>query len=212
MTINKYAINISLSVICFFVVSFSVSGQTQDAHVVSNDKIAFFKGDGAEKGNIISWSTITENNTSYFSVERSCDHINWEEAFKLKGEGLSNEQIPYSWNDESPYPGFTYYRLKTVYSNDSFAFSQSIVVESKLQVSVEIYPNPTNGIIRLTVLGKENESSHLYIKNMMEQVLFSADITNDIPMEIDVEAFPEGIYSVDAESKNGSTVQRLIKR
>jgi hypothetical protein len=175
-------------------------------------QIAYFNGAGENDGNTVSWSTITEKNTDYFSVERSCDHINWEEAFKLKGEGNSTQQIPYSWKDDSPYPGVTYYRLKTVYGDASYVYSNSIVVESKVQIAVEIYPNPGSGIVRLTVMGKENESSHVYIKNMMGLILFSADIINNSAMEIDIEAFPEGIYAVDVESKSGSSVTRLIKR
>jgi hypothetical protein len=210
MLLKKYPIVFFIA--CFCTAYVRLSAQELMPDPAANSQIIYFNGTGEDNGNIISWSTVTEANTVYFSVERSCDHILWEEAFKLKGEGRSTQQIPYSWRDESPYPGFTYYRIKVVYNNDSVSYSKSIVVESKLQVSVEIYPNPTDGLIRLTVLGKENESSHLYIKNMMDQVLFSAEINNNSPMEIDVEAFPEGIYAVDVESKNGSSVQRLIKR
>jgi hypothetical protein len=179
---------------------------------VFDKHITGFSRNGEENYNTLSWNTVSETNTDYFSVERSCDHLNWEEAFKLKAEVNSAESIPYNWRDDSPYPGVTYYRIKTVFNDGTFSYSQSIVVESKMQIAVEIYPNPANGVVKLTVLGKDNESSHVYIKNMMGVALFSADITNNSVMEVDIEEFPEGIYAVDVESKNGSTVQRLIKR
>jgi len=211
MGCNNYLKNIFLAV-CLVCSATTLFAQPEEPDAGSNHQIVLFSGVGEDNGNIVSWSTLSESNTACFSVERSCDHITWEEAFRLKGEGRSTEKIPYSWRDDSPYPGFTYYRIKLIYNNDSSVYSKSIVVESKIQISVEIYPNPAEGLVRLTVLGPENQSSHMYIKNMMGMILFSADLNNNSPMEIDVEAFPEGIYSVDVESKNGSTVQRLIKR
>src|ERR1700722_12640688 len=66
-------------------------------------KVVAFDGQSEQYDNAISWASVTEANCSYFSLERSCDHVMWEEAIKLKGEGNSNQQLPYAWKDESPY-------------------------------------------------------------------------------------------------------------
>jgi hypothetical protein len=185
-------------------------GITPTAAPVAN--VVSFNGLSEEHDNNIYWTSVVENNCSYFALERSCDYVMWEEAVKLKGEGNSAQQIPYYYHDEAPYTGFTYYRLKEVAGDGSFTYSPSIVVESKMQIAVDIFPNPADGIIKVTVLGKENETSQLYIKSMMGQIVFYADVMNNSAMEIDIESYPEGIYSVEVQSKSGSTVQRLVKR
>ncbi|MGO8878961.1 MAG: T9SS type A sorting domain-containing protein [Desulfomonilaceae bacterium] len=175
-------------------------------------KIESFTGSSELYDNQLSWVTDTEKNCSYISLQRSCDYVEWEEAVKLKADGNSTQQLIYSYKDESPYNGFTYYRLKEVADDGSFTYSPSIVVESKMQIAVEIYPNPADGVVKITVMGKENESSNVYIKDMMGRVLFYADVVNNSSVELDIAEYPEGIYAVDVESRSGSTVQRLIKR
>ncbi|HSY76071.1 MAG TPA: T9SS type A sorting domain-containing protein [Bacteroidia bacterium] len=209
MVQKLYKKSISAFVLVFMLTTMHAWGQTDSAriaHVVS------FSGSGNTTNNELSWATTYENNCSSFTIERSCDHIAWEDAGKIKAEGNTTKQIPYYWKDESPYTGFTYYRLKAIAADGHFAYTPSIVVECKVQVSVEISPNPANGIIKINVLGTENESSHVYIKNMMGQILFSTDVVNNHPVELDIEAYPEGVYAVDVESKNGSAIQKLIKR
>src|ERR1700739_4080373 len=202
----------------FFTASFllaSLYSRAQDGIAPPTPPVAnvvSFSGLSEEHDNNIYWTSVVENNCSYFALERSCDYVMWEEAVKLKGEGNSSQQIPYYYHDEAPYTGFTYYRIKEVSADGSFTYSPSIVVESKMQIAVDIFPNPADGIIKVTVLGKENETSHLYIKSMMGQVVFYSDVMNNSAMEIDIESYPEGIYSVEVESKSGSTVQRLVKR
>jgi len=203
----------SAFIFCFLLIG--LAAQAQDGIATAPAPVAnviSFYGQSEQFDNSISWASVTEANCSYFSLERSCDHVMWEEAIKLKGEGNSNQQLPYAWKDESPYSGFTYYRLKAVAGDGSYSYTPSIVVESKMKLSVDIYPNPSDGIIKITVLGKDNESSKLYIKSMMGQVLFFSDVINNSALEIDIESYPEGIYAVEVESGNGSTVQRLVKR
>jgi hypothetical protein len=211
-------VQVNKKIISAFTVFFLLAGyssQAQDGIAHSAPPVAnvvSFNGLSEEHDNNIYWTSVVENNCSYFALERSCDYVMWEEAVKLKGEGNSTQQIPYYYHDEAPYTGFTYYRLKAVAADGNVTYSPSIVVESKMQIAVDIFPNPANGIIKVTVLGKENETSHLYIKSMMGQVVFYSDVMNNSAMEIDIESYPEGIYSVEVESRSGSTVERLVKR
>jgi hypothetical protein len=60
----------------------------------------------------INWSTASETNNNYFSVERSTDANNFTEIKQVKGAGNSNSTIKYTINDASPVSGTSYYRLK----------------------------------------------------------------------------------------------------
>lgn len=197
--------------LCMFVATVAFAQMSEDQAADINN-LVYFKGIGDTTGNTLFWETSGEINTSYFSIERSCDHVTWEEVAKLKGEGNSVEQIPYSWKDDSPYPGFAYYRLKEVLESGKSVYSESIVVESKNHMAIEIYPNPAEGLMKLTVFGKENQHSKVMIKSMAGGVIFKADIPNNYPVELDIEEFPLGVYSLEAEGPDGSKIQKLIKR
>ncbi|MDD5571513.1 MAG: T9SS type A sorting domain-containing protein [Bacteroidales bacterium] len=61
---------------------------------------------------LIEWSTYTEANNDYFTIEKSRDAINYETLITVDGAGNSNELLEYSAVDAAPLPGITYYRLK----------------------------------------------------------------------------------------------------
>ena len=58
-----------------------------------------------------SWITASENNNDFFTIERSKDGTNWEEAGRVEGAGNSNTELSYGFIDEIPYSGISYYRL-----------------------------------------------------------------------------------------------------
>jgi hypothetical protein len=49
----------------------------------------------------ISWTTKTENNNDYFTIQRSMDGINFTDLKSIDGAGNSNSKIDYLWIDES---------------------------------------------------------------------------------------------------------------
>jgi hypothetical protein len=60
---------------------------------------------------LISWTTETETNNDYFTIERSRDGQSFEPLTKVNGAGTSSIQNSYSWTDNNPLPGISYYRL-----------------------------------------------------------------------------------------------------
>ena len=60
----------------------------------------------------VSWTTASETNNDYFTVQRSLDGISFEDVTIIDGAGNSNSIINYAAIDYSPYGGTSYYRLK----------------------------------------------------------------------------------------------------
>jgi hypothetical protein len=63
---------------------------------------------------ILNFSTHSEQNFDYFSIERSADAKNYTVIGKVKGSGWSQEKRNYTFTDNNPLPGLNYYRLKAV--------------------------------------------------------------------------------------------------
>lgn len=71
-----------------------------------------FVGECANGKIDLSWTTWTETNNDFFTVERSNNGNDWEIVDVIEGAGNSNEPISYSVVDQLPYGGTSYYRLK----------------------------------------------------------------------------------------------------
>lgn len=59
----------------------------------------------------IEWVTASEINNDYFVLELSTDLQNWNIVTYVQGAGDSNSLLKYSYVDENPYHGISYYRL-----------------------------------------------------------------------------------------------------
>ncbi len=60
---------------------------------------------------LIQWSTASETNNDFFTIEKTYDGINFEFVAKIKGAGNSNTILNYSYTDNNPGNGKVYYRL-----------------------------------------------------------------------------------------------------
>jgi len=59
----------------------------------------------------VSWSTSTESNNDYFTIERSANGVDFTAIGTVDGAGNSNETKSYAYVDQSPLMGTSFYRL-----------------------------------------------------------------------------------------------------
>jgi hypothetical protein len=83
-------------------------------------ELIYFDGTGYPTFNLLKWSTASEHNSDYFSIEMGLDGENWEEIGTKKSAGNSNEIINYSYNHSYINNGFVYYRLKQIDFDGNF--------------------------------------------------------------------------------------------
>ena len=95
----------------------------------------------------LNWTTASEKDNDFFTVERSSDGINFTELMKIKGAGTSNNLLNYTKIDEKPLVGTSYYRLKqTDYNGKSELFKTVSIKTKSSEISgIKVYPNPFNG-------------------------------------------------------------------
>ncbi len=86
----------------------------------------------------VEWTTITEKNNDYFSVQRTLDGLEYSEVGIVLGAGTSTEPIDYYFIDDSPYAGKSYYRIKQVDYDGEFSYSELVSVYSEMgDITVE---------------------------------------------------------------------------
>lgn len=111
-----------------------------------------FNGYNIHSYNLLSWSTATETNNNYFTLERTIDGINFTEVSRITGSGTSSSTNYYSFADYGFDNAINYYRLKqTDYNGQSETFG-FILINNRSSV------NKTVNVIN--VLGQEVNSDY----------------------------------------------------
>ena len=124
----------------------------------------------------INWSTASEINNSYFTIERSSDAKNFEIVKTVAGAGNSTVILKYYSFDEKPLPGISYYRLKQTDFDGSFEYSEIISVKNN-SATFNVYPNPSDGIsININISGDRNEEVMVSIYDIKGREMFSKNI------------------------------------
>jgi len=102
----------------------------------------------------IHWSTATEHNNNFFTIERSNDGVKFEELATINGAGNSSTKQTYSYKDRSPLPGINYYRLAQTDFDGSLKYMgiQSLEIEGALSASISVLRND-KGKLNLKIMG-----------------------------------------------------------
>ncbi|MBN8703676.1 MAG: T9SS type A sorting domain-containing protein [Bacteroidetes bacterium] len=167
----------------------------------------------------LNWTTATETNNDYFTIEKTQDGISFEQVAIVTGAGNSAQTLHYSITDPKPYMGISYYRLQQTDFDGKFTYSQlaSVEFESlKLESSrFNIFPNPANYnnlnvsfdgqlgqevlIVVHDVLGKEYYSKAFVLENE----LLITQLTNGNHL-------PTGLYTITATSNDKLYSKKVV--
>ncbi len=165
---------------------------------------------------ILNWSTASEQNNSYFDVERSIDAANWTTIDQVRGHGTTNAFNSYSSMDnliDAIPSGTFYYRLKQVDFNGAFAYSMIRSVDVANQpYTFSAYPNPTNST--LNVIWTNNTSGNTTVKlvNAIGIIVYeqSAGGMGIIQKQVDLSGLTNGIYYLQIIKENNTVINRAV--
>ena len=169
-----------------------------------------FEAECQKGGKKISWTTSSEINNDYFTIEKSIDALNWEIVAHIQGAGNSNQLINYSYIDES-YENNNqtiYYRLKQTDFDGNYEHFNVIPIKcNELDNSLVIFPNPASNNITIT----GNEINKVEIIDVLGRIVKQVEpVGNNI--EIDISTFSNGSYIIRIYGINQSSVHKIIKK
>ena len=170
------------------------------------------------KVNII-WSTATEINNDYFTLERSTDAINFSEVTKIKGAGNSSSLKNYFHTDEnnSEIKPFYYRLTQTDYDGKSEVFPLITLAPCKnieTNSSINIYPNPASSEITINYFLLEDDNAKITLydlsgKEMMkisnQKLSGGAD-----QKKVSTGSLPSGLYFIKITTTEKEIIQQLI--
>ena len=77
----------------------------------------------------LDWSTASERDNDYFTIERSADGQMFSEVARVDGAGNSTTTLNYSDYDRWPLPGTSFYRLRQTDNDGATAVSNMVAVK-----------------------------------------------------------------------------------
>ncbi|MFN5031429.1 MAG: T9SS type A sorting domain-containing protein [Flavobacteriia bacterium] len=122
----------------------------------------------------LNWSTFTELNNDYFTIERSLDGLDFEEIVEVSGNGTTSQMSTYKWTDDRPIPGTTYYRLSQTDYNGEKTMLGTLSSEwpcNDKSNDIQIFPNPTDGDVNLIITNDDRENYSVEIFDAIGQLV-----------------------------------------
>jgi len=152
-----------------------------------------FNGECNDQNIMLSWTTATEVNNDYFSLERSIDGANWQLITDVAGAGNSSSLINYSFLDVARYNDISYYRLKQTDFNGQSKYVEIIATPKCGEDMPEllVFPNPTNQALNIFYGGDKSQIISTSISNVLGEIVYYSDIFEE---KIMVDNKPNGIY------------------
>ncbi len=177
-----------------------------------------FTGEALANGNQLYWTTATETNNAYFTVEQSADAVAFEQVTTVNGAGNSTSPLHYTAFDPHPYPGTTYYRLKQTDFNGNFVYSSMIAIVRSAgeNVTYRIYPNPASDLVHLDIDVAANDQLFVQIIDCLGHVIRAENFSlskgaNSKTLSIGM--LDAGLYMVKIQVYNAafSDISRVLK-
>jgi biopolymer transport protein ExbB len=102
-------------------------------------ELSFFGANVDGQAIELNWTTLSELNNNYFTIERSSDGYSWDSLASVDGAGTSVEKLNYYYVDHWPYGGQSYYRLRQTDYDGQMTYSNVVSVNVEQPGSLNIF-------------------------------------------------------------------------
>ena len=160
----------------------------------------------------LSWTTASEINNDFFTIERSRDAVDFDIMVTVPGAGNSNEMLYYEAEDTDPMLGVSYYRLKQTDYDGQHSYSKIVSVKNLKELNFNVMPNPTTE--RLTVTFGKVEGNTVFVMtpeykadikifNTAGKLVYKKKFDGTFyKFTINVMKLPEGMYYVNLKAND----------
>jgi Ice-binding-like/Secretion system C-terminal sorting domain len=174
-------------------------------------KLISFKAECVNGYTDITWTTATETNSDFFSIEFSTDAITWMDVKQMNGAGYSTSTLHYTYTDVILHQSISYYRLKQTDSDSSFNYSNTIDVVNCRNITTKldftICPNPSKGIIYFSSNTNQEQIISITVYTAFGKQVYNSESQ---PSNIDLSHFETGIYYAQINTQEHSMTKKIV--
>ncbi len=165
---------------------------------------------------LVSWSTAQEQNASHFDVERSTNGRDFTKIGQVKATGNSNSLVNYSFVDNSPVLGVSYYRLRQVDIDNRFVYTKTVIIRNEARSKAfSVWPNPVLDNVNVTLQSDRNQNLNLRVVDFNGRVVRSqvVNATRGVnQITVNMSTLNKGMYVIQVIGENLNLNEKVIKQ
>jgi hypothetical protein len=159
----------------------------------------------------IHWKTETERDNSYFTLEKSCDGVNFQAIKQIAGSGTTQQVQTYETTDEHLCAGVTYYRLsQTDIDGEQEVLGIRSTKSCVMPTELVVFPNPATD--ELTVSWNGKAVKELVLCNAIGQRVLVKNDWNEQASSatMDVSGLAAGVYYLTVNQTFGKETIKVV--
>ncbi|WP_149244173.1 zinc-dependent metalloprotease [Dyadobacter sp. 32] len=163
---------------------------------------------------VLNWQTASETNNTGFVIEMGNDPRTFASVGFVDGKGDSKVTNKYEYTISDLASGSYYFRLKQTDRDGKFEYSTIRAIEIRNAEDLAmLYPNPTNGKLKIKPGIYRNEAFTIQILNQAgkEIMFFPSNAPSGTGQEVNVAHLPTGLYHVILRSAKFTENLKFVK-
>lgn len=166
----------------------------------------------------LEWTTQSETNNHYFTIERSTDGYSFDIVANINGSGTTSQSHTYSWTDEMSPASVVYYRLsQTDYDGTTTQLRLIALQPCEASPEIVVYPNPGDGVFWMTFSANEGDVIDVEVLDAMGKVVYTAARQETFAegvhlVQIDLRDVADGMYFVRYSNNGTPSSLKLLKQ
>jgi len=167
----------------------------------------------------LKWTTATETNNHFFTIERSYDATNWNPVATVEGAYNSSTQKNYSFIDNNTYGIISYYRLKQTDFDGNTEILKSIAVNCNIDndnQNIVFYPNPVSDFVNVYFYNIEDENTLIELYDGLGKLILSRNLRqeelNSGMLNLNMSKYADGVYVLCFKSDDYTYTEKIIKQ
>ncbi len=163
-----------------------------------------------ENGEVkLEWSTASETDNAFFTIQKSTDGRAWTIVQKVLGSGTSSNIENYTAYDLNPFQGISYYRLMQTDMDGKQTFSPIISINlGNKNAEISVFPNPAISLVNISL--PASARYEISLLNIAGQLIYNTTITTGDNLVLNVSGYKAGIYFVRVIHGGITETKKLI--
>ena len=166
---------------------------------------------------ICEWSTASEINNDYFSVEKNSDGKNWTEIGKVNGSGNSTTKMNYEFIDETTIAGsLIYYRLKQVDFDGRYEYfgPSAAIVSPSDDWNLILQNTASENELSGTLFLSKEDKIQLQICDVQGKIVMSNEFSfnkgNNL-IKLNLENIEKGVYFIKLNNSKALLQKKFVR-
>jgi hypothetical protein len=169
-----------------------------------------------DKTVLVKWSVSLETEVNYYIVERSSDAKNWEALTSVAATHLTDGEKSYSYTDEDPYTGISYYRLQQVDLSGAIFYSEVKEISNNAAFTAGVkVNNPFNDAFTVRLNSLQQNSGMMELMDINGKRIARQNISVSIGVNSfqvnNLSSLARGVYILHIINGNDNYTTKLVK-